>query len=216
MTSIRHSTWVSTVSAMALIALALLISTGCEDSGGGGGGGDYGDNDPNLVVCVGDSLTAGLGNNGASYPGRLAAMTGKTVVNSGVNGARTAESIGRVRSAVSKKAGTVCILLGSNDAINGADPGSVKESLRLMIQTCKANKTRVVVGTLPPQIGSHALFNDNCTAISREIRAVAGEEGARVANLEGAFGDPSLYDSDGLHMSDSENQRLAEIFKGKL
>lgn len=198
----------------ASIALAFMLSSGCED---GGDGFDIGDNDPNLVVCVGDSITFGYGDNGASYPSRLASMTGKAVVNGGVSGSLSSSGPGRVKSFLRQKPGAMCILYGANDAIYGHSPAAVKENIRAMIQACKANQTKPIVGTLTPQIDGHSLFNGGAMAISVEIRAVAGEEGASLVDLEKAFANhPEYYLEDGLHMSDAGNQRLAELFKGKL
>ena len=78
------------LSALACTALLLAGCGGDDGDGGGGAGKPASGNDPNLVVCIGDSLTAGINCEGAPYPSRLAGMCGKTVLNLGVGGVSSA------------------------------------------------------------------------------------------------------------------------------
>lgn len=199
---------------LTLALLATLVgTTACEDDGGSA---NVGDNDPNLVVCFGDSITVGVPAGGANYPARLAQMTGKAVANAGVNGLRTPGCAGRMNALLAKKPGYVCILLGANDAIHGGSPVAVKEDLRAVVAACKANQSYPILGTLTPMSDSRGMFDGNARAISSEIRALAREEHCALADLEHAFQGHPEYLIDGLHMSESGNQRMASVFKGRL
>ena len=79
-----------------LWVLAMLAVGGLPAGCGGGGGGGLsnkhpGDNDVNVVVCFGDSLTDGVMCSCLSYPTRLAGLIGKTVVNAGIHGTLAAD-----------------------------------------------------------------------------------------------------------------------------
>lgn len=200
------------------VAAGAAIFCGCEGDGGGGGGGDdVGDNDRNLVICVGDSITQGYACDGAPYPAQLAGMTGKSVRNMGVGGAQAAAGASKITSQLSCKPGYVCILYGANDAICGGSPDSVRESLRSIIVACKNNHSIPIVATTPPMIREHASFDGAARSINEAIRGVAHEEGARLVDLYGAFGSGEAYlVSDGLHPNAAGAELIAKSFAGAL
>ena len=203
------------VSAAAFIA-GLAFFCGCEGDGGGGGD-DVGDNDADLVICVGDSITQGYACDGAPYPSQLAAMCGKSVRNYGVGGRLAAEGASAIRSQLACKPGYVCILYGANDAITGKDPDSVRESIRAIIVACRNNKSIPIVATTPPMIREHEIYDGAARAINDAIRSAAGEEGARLVNLHGAFGDgEGLLGPDGLHPNAAGAALIAKMFAGAL
>jgi lysophospholipase L1-like esterase len=189
--------------------LAALLLAGCEDGGGGSGnGGDFGNNDPNVYVAMGDSITAG------GYPAVLAGMLGKPVINRGVGGAGSADGAARVQGILnSYKPGYLLILYGANDATHGHDPEATIGYLRSIIQTAKANKTVPVIGTLTPMSAEHAAYDAAASSLSAMIRAMAGEEKAAVADLESAFGGRSEYlEADGLHPNAAGTALIAQTF----
>ncbi len=194
-------------------AVCAAFLCGCEDGGGGGGGApaDIGENNAALVVCVGDSITHG--DDGVAYPPYLAALSGKSCSNCGVGGAEAKGGVNLVKSALSKKPGYVCILFGANDAINGRDASATKEAIRAMVVACKNNKSVPVLGTTPPMLGEHLNFNDAVDRINQGVREVASEEGARLADIHGAFGNgEGLLMKDGLHPNEAGAQKIAECF----
>ncbi len=197
-----------------LAAMALFV--GCEDDDGGGGG-DVGDNDANLVICIGDSITYGYACDGAPYPSHLAAMSGKTVRNYGVCGVRASYGAGRISSYLSCRPGYVCILYGANDAIAGGGASEVKENIRAIIFACRNSHSIPIVATTPPMIGSHSLFDGAACSINAAIRELAAEEGVALVDLYGAFGSAEEYlVSDGLHPNAAGAELIARCFAGKL
>lgn len=197
-----------------LLLVAPLIS-GCDS--GGGGSHDVGDNDPNLVACIGDSLTQGYNCEGAPYPSRLGTMSGKTVLNFGVGGTASSYGASIISSVVNRKPGYVCILFGSNDAIRGWDTEATKENLRGIITVCKANRCIPIIATPPKMIGSHSLFDPAAARMAEVIRALAKEEGVALVDLYTAFGDGTAYlGGDGLHLNDAGGDFIAQKFNSKL
>lgn len=176
-------------------------------------------NDPNRILCLGDSITEGYACAGLPYPSRLARLTGREVVNRGVGGTtakdglRTAE-----RNILSARAATVCILFGSNDAIHKVDPATTKENLRKIVRLCREHGCTPVLGTPPHQSGSHARFDEGVSKVVAAIRALAREEGVALADAHAAFGgrDEYLNPDDGLHLSDAGGDLLARLFHNAL
>lgn len=198
-------------------ALLAFSFAGC-DGGGGGGKEDLGDNDPNLVACIGDSITQGYMCIGDPYPTRLAAYSGKTVVNYGVGGTTSDYGASIVGSVLARKPGYVCLLYGANDCIHGLGNAFTVENLRSVVRACKNNKTKVLLATVTPQAGSHVRFNGRCTALSAEIRQLAKEEDVTLVDLNKAFGDGSKYlnPEDGLHLNDAGGDLVARKFNSRM
>ncbi len=203
-----------TLAACAGIVGALTF-TGCEDSGGGHD--DIGDNNPNLVLCVGDSITEGYRCDGAPYPAQLAPMIGKTVVNLGVGGADAGDGANWIMTQLKRKPGYVCILYGANDAIPGHSPIEAKENLRKIVTACKNAKSIPIIATTPPMIYGHSIFNGKAIHINEMIRALAKEEGIKCIDLYKAFGDGEGYFvRDGLHPNAAGAELIAKRFAGAL
>ncbi len=213
--STRFSSALATAMA---IFVGVAFFCGCEDSGGGGGE-DVGDNDRDLVICVGDSITQGYRCDGAPYPSQLAAMTGKTVRNMGVAGMRAGGGASRISSQLGCKPGYVCILYGANDAIRdgGSSAPYVKESLRSIIVACKNNKSIPILATTPPLVRGHSLFDGGARAINIAIRDLAKEEGVKLIDLYKEFGDGEAYiGMDGLHPNAAGAKLIAKCFAEKI
>lgn len=197
-------------------SFVFVFFTGCENDGGGGGD-DVGDNNPDLVICVGDSITQGYECGGAPYPSVLSSLTHKTCRNAGSGGATSSAGVAKVRSSLSAKPGYMCILFGANDAICGTDPAVTGDRIRSMISMCKANKTIPIVATTPPMIGEHEIFNGGARGVNEAIKRVAGEEGVTCVDLYGAFGSGEAYlTRDGLHPNAAGQELIAKCFAGAL
>ena len=200
------------------LASVLFFAAACEDDDGGSGGGNISeDNNRDLVVCIGDSITQGYACDGAPYPSQLAGMSGKQVVNKGVGGATASAAPAAAHNAIALKPGYICILYGSNDAIHGRDPSVTKENLRAAIGACKAAGVCPIIGTPPPMRDGHSLFNGGAKGAADAIRALASEEGVRCVDLYGAFGDgEGLLVPDGLHPNAAGAQLIAAKFNSAL
>lgn len=197
------------VLAMVAALVGIVFMAGCENSDDPlGSGHDFGPNDSNVYLAMGDSITA------EGWPGILAGKLGKTVVNYSQGGARSGSGAAAVSGQLaSRRPGYLLILYGANDAINGQDIEVSANNLRGMIQAAKANRTIPVIGTLTPMTGSHSLYAGAARALSARIRSLGGQEGTRVADLENAFGsNPDYLQGDGLHPTPAGSERIAQVF----
>ena len=212
-TLLRRTRRAFLLAACGCVALALLA--GCEGGGGGGGaasGHDFGQNDPNLYVAMGDSITAG------GWPGILSAKLGSPVVNRGTPGAQSSRGAAEVSGTLSRyRPGYLLILYGANDAIHQLDPAGTEANLRAMIGAAQANNTIPIIGTVTPMYGDHSQFTASVDELNRHIRSVASATGTRVADLHKGFGgNMSLISADGLHPTPAGQDRIASIFYGRV
>ncbi len=200
-----------------LVAAVMVLGPGCDSGGGGSGDGhDFGDNNPDLIVAMGDSITEGSGV--TPYPSILAGMTGKTVINHGSGGATAGDGAGSIGGVLAdEKPGYVLILYGANDVISGNGPDSTTGALGAIIEACKANHSVPIIATLTPMQGLHELFAGGAQELSRRIRTLAGQTGAALCDLESEFGSPSaLLQDDGLHPTEEGSVVIADSFASKL
>lgn len=208
-----------------VVGVILLSGAGCLDSGGGGdgdGGGssqDIGDNDPNRVVALGDSITEGICRpDGTPYPARLAGLSGKNVINQGRCDERSVGGVGRIGGVLNQyKPGTIVILYGTNDALDGRSTDAVINNLRAMCNAAIANKTIPLLGTCLPIYGGRSAANSRVQAYNEAIRSLARELGIRVVDFNKEFGgERSLIQPDGVHPSDAGLQVMAFAVNDRL
>lgn len=184
---------------------------------------DFGTNNPNIFVALGDSVTEGAGDSTfqgcwidyKGYPERLQAKLGskKTVVNEGVCGEGAIHGAQRVNSVLAKyKPGYLLILYGYNDRCACQN---VMDQLRIIIQAAKANKTIPIIGTMNGD-------NPDVEAMNPLIRDLARQEGIVVADIFQAFENDPRYQKDhcsllycdylGLHPNDTGYDVMAQAW----
>ena len=123
-----------------VLGMALALA-GC---GGGDGGGlsnkNPGNNDLNVVVAFGDSITQGSECPCAPYPSRLSGLIGKTVYNTGVGGSTASGNVGRTQDAINRyHPAFMLILYGVNDIIMSESAASAVSAVNQMVAICKQN-----------------------------------------------------------------------------
>src|SRR4051812_6733828 len=81
------------------------------------------------LVCLGDSLTAGLGlSEDQAYPALLEKkLKGWKVVNAGVSGDTTAGGLKRLDWILKSKPQAVFVALGANDGLRGVSPSETEK-----------------------------------------------------------------------------------------
>ncbi len=170
------------------LALACFLIVACEsDKKPLGTDHDFGSNSSDLVLAIGDSITAGK-NSSTSYPSELALMIGKTVVNLGVNGAQSSYGASRINSYLfSRRPGFVVIMYGTNDATLGRNIDGVVANVRHIVQSCQRNQSIPILCTLSPQTGSRVIYQGRVEKINRRIRDLSKEENCIVADVAAAF-----------------------------
>ncbi len=182
-----------------------------------------GDNDLNVVVAFGDSITQGSECSCVPYPARLSGLIGKVVYNTGIGGSCASDNVGRAQEAINKyHPAFMFILYGVNDVIHGSGVDGDAVALSQMVLICKQNNVVPVLATYPRPILGHQLFAGKTIALNRNIRAIAKAEGIKCVDLEMEFSlgpdplysawpttDPDLMGPDGLHPNDAGTQIIA-------
>ena len=211
---------VSSVRAFTAAAVVSLCS--CDGGGGGGGAGssnhDFGSNDPNVCVAMGDSITLGANQPYPSWPPRLASMIGKTVINAASVGEMASTAAARTGGVLARwKPGYLLIMHGINEMRAGNAAAGV-EGVRSMVQQAKANQTIPIVATYYLMTGESANLNPGIQDLDRQLKAMASEEDVTLVNLESAFGSDEslLYMPEGFHPSDAGTQIIAQEFANRL
>lgn len=208
--------------AVLLGAMPLLVS--CLGSSGGGGNSygdhDFGDNDKNTVVALGDSITAGYvcDSETEAFPSRIAGMTGLNVINAGKSAEQSSSAAGRAGGLMDKyKPGFILIFTGHNDAIFDRSESSVIGNIRAIIQAAQNRKVVPIVATLVP-IGSPRTFATRpARNYSEGIRNLAKEMGVPLVDIEKEFGgNAESLQCDGLHPNDEGSVIIAAAFADKL
>lgn len=209
------------------MAFGIWCMAGCGGSGGGGGlqNKDSGDNDRDVVVAFGDSLTQGNMCSCPSYPERLAGLIEKTVYNTGVGGTIARENIERTQAAIDRfHPAFMLILYGVGDIIHGLSASGTVNALRQMVSICRDNQVVPVLATYPIPIDSYETFAEGTRALNLGIRALAAELEVPCVDLEIEFRettdpadgisvtDPTLMEEDGLHPNDAGTQIMAMSF----
>jgi lysophospholipase L1-like esterase len=216
---------------LCLVTVSVLL-TGCDDDSTPvvylSDTHDFGANDPNLIVAMGDSITVAI-NNVRPYPDMLASLLGTTVVNEGESGEHAYEGIQRVNGVLAQyRPGFLLILYGANDILHFRPADEIAENLRGMILAARAAQTIPIIATMTPMARTRGIFNGPVMDANHFIRAMAAEEGVLVVDLEIVFdgfdndADPfvmeedDLLQFDGLHPNETGNWEIALAFEGAL
>lgn len=173
---------------------------------------------PPNVLCLGDSLTAGLGlpieqawpalvqrnADAEGLPARL--------INAGVSGETTAGGRRRLDWLLTERVDILILALGANDGLRGLATGELDRNLQAIIDTTrKANPDlRVIVAGMqaPPNMGP-----DYAAAFSAVFPRVAARNNAILwpFMLEGVGGVPDLNLDDGIHPNAEGHRRMADM-----
>jgi acyl-CoA thioesterase-1 len=168
------------------------------------------------VVCLGDSLTAGLGlSPEQAYPALLetrlaAAGLDWEVVNAGVSGDTSAGGLRRLEWSLSGDVRVLVLALGANDGLRGLPPSQLRANLGRIIEAAHERGAKVVLAGMeaPPNFGG---------PYTQEFREVYKDlaETYHVSYvpflLEGVAGVPALNQSDGIHPTAEGQRRIADL-----
>jgi len=110
------------------------------------------------IVCLGDSITAGVGSGpGEAYPELLAARLGTEVLNAGVSGETAAEGLARVDQVLAEDPWLVVVELGGNDLLRRVPPEQTEQSLRAILDRLVAARVVPVLVELDAPFGGRYL-----------------------------------------------------------
>jgi acyl-CoA thioesterase-1 len=168
-----------------------------------------------LVVCFGDSLTAGYGaDEGQSYPDFLQNDLDQDgyhyrVVNEGISGNTTKDGMDRLAAVIAMKPEVVVLEFGGNDGLRGLKVQTTRTNLSTMIAALKKAGIKVlIVGiTLPPSYGAD--YVDAFTA-SFGILGRRFEEPVLPFIYKDVYGVDGMIQADGIHATDKGNEAVAK------
>jgi acyl-CoA thioesterase-1 len=168
-----------------------------------------------VIVCFGDSLTAGYGADaGKSYPDYLQAdLDGLgykyRVVNEGVSGDTTKDGVNRLAGVAAMKAAVVVVEFGGNDGLRGLPIEDSRGNLDTIVRTLKSSGSKVVIAgiTLPPNYGAAYIKQFDAT-----YTLLASKYNVPLLPFlyKGVYGVPGMMQQDEIHATAAGNKLVAE------
>lgn len=167
-----------------------------------------------LLVCFGDSLTAGFGADlGESYPDYLqkdldARGYNYRVVNQGISGNTTKDGLDRVDRLIALHPAIVVVEFGGNDGLRGLRIEDTRSNLDAILARLKASGARIALAgiTLPPDYGPDYIqqFQATYTVMSRKYSVPL-----LPFLLQGVFGVDGMMQADRTHATARGNEIVA-------
>jgi acyl-CoA hydrolase len=155
------------------------------------------------IVCLGDSITAGVSAEpGPPYPDLLAARLGTPVINAGVSGDTAEDGLARVDAVLAEDPWLVIVELGGNDFLRRVPPERTEAALRSILRRIlSAHAVPVLVELDVPFGGRYAEIYEK---LGDEFKVPVVEDA-----LHDILTDPALK-SDQIHPNAQGYEQLAE------
>jgi acyl-CoA thioesterase I len=167
-----------------------------------------------LLVCFGDSLTAGAGvDPDQAYPAYLQQRLDQAgfkyhVVNAGVSGNTTKDGLERITQVLEQHPQVVVVEFGGNDGLRGVPVSEAQRNLDTIVRRLKNSGAKVALAgiTLPPQYGGEYIrsFNAIFPAIASKYRVPL-----LPFVLQDVYGVPGDIQEDGIHATAQGNKQVA-------
>lgn len=167
-----------------------------------------------VLVCFGDSLTAGAGvEPDEAYPAYLQQRLDQEgysyrVVNEGVSGNTTKDGVNRISEVLQLHPQVVVVEFGGNDGLRGLPVSQAQQNLDLIVQRIKRSGAKVAMAgiTLPPQYGGEYI-----RSFDAMFPAVANKYHVPLLPfvLQNAYGVPGDIQEDGVHATAQGNKQVA-------
>lgn len=173
--------------------------------------------EPRVILCFGDSLTAGYGLElEEAYPAILqvkidAAGLSYKVINGGLSGETSAGGLRRIDWMLRRPVDILVLALGANDGLRGLEVAATHRNLQSIIDRAsrKYPKIKIVIAGMkaPPNMGRE--FTEAFAAIYPEL-ARTNDAHLIPFLLEGVAAEPSLNLADGLHPNPAGHKIIAQ------
>jgi acyl-CoA thioesterase-1 len=174
------------------------------------------DGDGPVILCLGDSLTEGLGvSPEQAFPSLVEARLRKAghpnarVINAGISGSTSASAASRLRWQLRARPDVLVLALGANDGLRGLDLAATRHNLEEAIALAKQAGVRVVLAGMKLPTNYGAAYTGEFEALFREL---AAEQGTALIPflLEGVAARPELNLADGIHPNARGYERVAD------
>jgi acyl-CoA thioesterase-1 len=168
------------------------------------------------IVCLGDSLTAGLGvSSDEAYPAVLQRRLREAglpheVVNAGVSGDTSAGGLRRFDWSVDSQTRVLVVALGANDGLRGLPVNALRRNLDEIVRRAESQGITVLLAGMeaPPNFGPAYVreFRQTYADVARD-----GELAFVPFLLEGVAGESRLNQADGIHPNAEGHRIMAEL-----
>jgi len=164
------------------------------------------------VLALGDSLTFGYGAPPeASWPVKLAALTGWQVENAGVNGDTSEGALQRLPGLLAASSyDAILIGIGGNDMLRGVPASATHANLAALIEQARAHTTHVAVLATPAPDAMRAAVGSLSDAPFYEEVAKAGQALLVADVYSSVLSDASLR-SDRIHANARGYEKVAQL-----
>jgi acyl-CoA thioesterase I len=169
---------------------------------------------PPLIVCYGDSITAGLGlSRDQAYPDALQRALDKhgyhyKVSNLGTSGATTKDAAADLRSVLMLHPAIVIVEFGGNDGLRGVPPDQTRRNLDTVLTALDNAHIRVLLAgiTLPPNYG-----RDYIDAFNQVFRDLAARHNTAFVPMiyKDLVNVPGTIQPDGIHPTAKGSEIIA-------
>jgi acyl-CoA thioesterase-1 len=170
---------------------------------------------PPLLVCFGDSLTAGLGTDpGQSYPDYLQADLDKLhykyrVDNEGISGNTTKDGVERLPDILALHPAVAVVEFGGNDGLRGLRIEDTRANLDRIVSTLQGSGIKVALAgiTLPPDYGQDYIhqFDETYRLLAKKYRVPL-----LPFLLKNVYGVPGMMQGDNIHATAKGNAIVAQ------
>ena len=157
-----------------------------------------------VIVCMGDSLTAGYGvDENQAYPALLEkrlheAGLAYTVINAGISGETSSGALSRLDWMLTLNPDIVILETGANDGLRGVDPALTLRNIDAIVSELQARGVIVVLAGMQMVRNLGPDFTRSFSAIYPEV-ARQNDLILMPFFLEGVAGRPGLNQADGIH-----------------
>ena len=171
--------------------------------------------DPHILVCFGDSITAGYGlQGGQSFPDALQRQLEAQgyhykIVNQGTSGATTKDAVASLPSILRLHPEVVIVEFGGNDGLRGLPLDQTSHNLEQVLASLEAAHIRILLAgiTLPPNYGP-----DYVQSFDQVFRTLAARH--HVAFVPMIYKDlihqPGAIQQDGIHPTAKGSEIIAK------
>jgi acyl-CoA thioesterase-1 len=167
-----------------------------------------------LIVCYGDSITAGYGlNSGQSYPDALQRDLDQRrysykVSNMGTSGATTKDAVANIRSVLGAHPAVAIVEFGGNDGLRGLPLEQTRKNLDALLTALDNAHIRVLLAgiTLPPNYGP-----DYINAFDQVYRDLAAKHHTAFVPMiyKDLVNVPGTIQGDGIHPTAKGSEIIA-------